>query len=246
LLQAEGRELIAKFSALTDEYPIVRGEFLAMRMAQICGVQVAPVKLTAANGKDVLLVERFDRVPGTRHRRLRVSALTILGIPETSPGEASYGKLAQMIRERFTDPRRTLRELFARITFNILSGNTDDHARYHAAFWDGHMLTLTPAYDICTYLRGGGEATQAMLIGAPGDPFRFSQVAGCVERAAVYGLDRAEAQDVVESQIATIDKHWDDVCDAARLTAAERHMVRRVFPHPYALQGFAEAVGRED
>ena len=35
----------------------------------------------------------------------------------------------------------TLRELFARITFNILTGNTDDHARNHAAFWDGRELT---------------------------------------------------------------------------------------------------------
>jgi serine/threonine protein kinase HipA of HipAB toxin-antitoxin module len=33
--------------------------------------------------------------------------------------------------------------------FNILVGDTDDHARNHAAFWDGKLLELTPAYDIC-------------------------------------------------------------------------------------------------
>lgn len=238
LLRTGDRRLIAKFSSLTDEYPIVRGEFVAMRMARLCGLQVAAVQLTTANGKDVLLVERFDRVPGTRQRRLIVSALTMLGIPEIAPREASYARLAQVIRERFTDPRATQRELFARITFNILCGNTDDHARNHAAFWDGQLLTLTPAYDICPYLRGGGEATQAMRIGGPGDPFRFSQVAGCVDRAGVYGLRRAEAQEIVERQIATIDEHWDVVCDEARLTATERMMFRRVFPHPYALEGF--------
>jgi serine/threonine-protein kinase HipA len=239
LLKAGKTQLIAKFSSLTDEYPIVRGEFLAMRMAQLCGLQVAPVELTKANGKDVLLVERFDRVPGTQQRRAQVSALTMLGIPEISPREASYGKLAQIIRERFTDPRHTLTELFARITFNILSGNTDDHARNHAAFWDGQMLTLTPAYDICTYLRSGGEATQAMLIGVPGDTFRFSQVAGCIERAGVYELNQVKAREIVEAQIATIDEHWDEVCDEARMSTVERAMFRRVFPHPYALQGFA-------
>jgi serine/threonine-protein kinase HipA len=210
-----------------------------MRMAHLCGLEVAPVELAKAHGKDVLLVERFDRIPGTRQRRLQVSGLTILGIPEISPREASYGELAEVIRERFTNPRQTLRELFARITFNVLSGNTDDHARNHAAFWDGRLLTLTPAYDICTYLRGGGEATQAMLIGPPGDTFRFSQIAGCIERSGVYGLGRAEARQIVESQLATIDEHWDDACDAARLTSTERAMYRRVFPHPYALQGFA-------
>ena len=125
-----------------------------MRMARRCGLDVAEVELTRANGKDVLLVERFDRVRGTRQRRPAGSALTMLGIPETAPREASYGSLAEVIRERFTEPRQTLRELFSRITYNILCGNTDDHARDHAAFWDGRMLTLTPAYDICSYLRG--------------------------------------------------------------------------------------------
>jgi serine/threonine-protein kinase HipA len=237
LLRSGERRLIAKFSSLTDEYPIVRGEFVAMRMAQRCGLDVAQVELTQANGKDVLLVERFDRVAGSRHRSLQVSALTMLGIPETAPREASYGALAEIIRERFTSPRQTLRELFSRITYNILCGNTDDHARNHAAAWDGRMLTLTPAYDICTYLRGGGEATQAMMLGAPGDPYRFSQVRGAIDRCAVYGLDAGEATDIVERQIATIDGSWDEICDEARMTGTERAMFRRVFPHRYALEG---------
>ena len=50
---------------------------------------------------------------------------------------ASYQDLAEIIRHRFTAPSDTLRELFSRIVFNILCGNTDDHARNHAAFWDG-------------------------------------------------------------------------------------------------------------
>ena len=178
---------------------------------------------------------------GTRQRRLQVSALTILGIPETAPREASYGRLAEVVRERFTRPRQTLRELFSRITYNILCGNTDDHARNHAAFWDGSMLALTPAYDICSYLRGGGEATQAMMLGAPDDPYRYSQIAGALDRAAVYGLDRSEAREIAEAQLAIIGEHWDEVCDEARLTAHERAMFRRVFPHRYALEGFVPA-----
>jgi serine/threonine-protein kinase HipA len=239
LLQDDGREFIAKFSSLTDRYPIVRGEFLAMRMAKLCGLRVAEVRLTTANGKDALLVERFDRIPGTGRRRLMVSALTMLELPETAPHHASYAKLAELIRERFVDPKPTLRELFGRIIFNILSGNTDDHARNHAAFWDGNELSLTPAYDICTYVRSGGEATQAMIIGGSDDPFRFSQVAGCIERAAIYGLTRTEAHAIVEHQLTTIDEHWDDVCDEALLASADRAMFRRMFPNEYALFGYS-------
>lgn len=238
LLRDGERRLIAKFSSPTDTYPIVRGEFLAMRMAERCGVRVAPVELTTAGGRDVLLVERFDRIPGTARRRLIVSALTMLGLPETAPREASYANLVPIIRRTFTDAGATLRELFARIVFNILSGNTDDHARNHAAFWDGRALTLTPAYDICTYLRGGGEATQAMVIGADDDPYRFSNVSGCVERAGVYGLTRAQAREIVARQLTAIDEHWVDVCEQARLARGERDLFRRVFPHTYALEGY--------
>src|SRR3546814_2737221 len=88
----------------------------------------------------------------------------MLGLDEMMARYASYQDLAEIVRHRFTDPSAILRQLFARIVFNILCGNTDDHARNHAAFWDGERLTLTPAYDICPQGRSGQEASQAMLI----------------------------------------------------------------------------------
>lgn len=239
LLRDGERHLIAKFSSLTDRWPIVRAEFVAMRMARRCGLDTAAVQLTEADGRDVLLVERFDRVPGTRQRRLVLSALTLLGLPETSPQLAAYGDLSELVRRRFSEPRATRRELFSRMVFNVLCGNTDDHARNHAAFWDGRELTLTPAYDICPYLRAGGEATQAMRLGLGDDPYRLSNVGGCVERAALFGLTRDEAQEIVERQRETIDAGWDEVCDEAGLTAAQRDAIRRVFPHEYALYDLA-------
>ena len=74
-----------------------------------------------------------------------MSALTILGLDEMMARYASYERLAEIIRHRFSDPKDTLKELFSRIAFNILCGNTDDHARNHAAFWDGKELKLSPA-----------------------------------------------------------------------------------------------------
>ena len=82
-----------------------------------------------------------------------------LGLDERFAAHASYEALADIVRARFTAPAETLAELFTRMTFNILVGNTDDHARNHAAFWDGESLTLTPAYDICPQSRTGREAS---------------------------------------------------------------------------------------
>ncbi|HEV7770654.1 MAG TPA: type II toxin-antitoxin system HipA family toxin [Solirubrobacterales bacterium] len=236
LLGDDSRKLIAKFSSTTDNYSVVKGEFMAMELARRAGIDAAPVELTSALGRDALLVERFDR-PAAGGRRAMVSALTMLRLDEWSARDASYADLADLVRSRFSDPGPTLRELFARIVFNILTGNSDDHARNHAAFWDGAMLTLTPAYDICPSPRAGGETAQLMAIGRDG--FRMSQVAGCVERASVYLLSEADARQIVDHQIEVIENQWAEVCDLATLTEVERgYFWHRQFLNPYATEGY--------
>jgi serine/threonine-protein kinase HipA len=237
LLEDGDRSLIAKFSSVTDPYSVVKGEYAAMDLACRVGLDAAHVELAQALGKDVLLIERFDRPPTPGRRRAVVSALTILELDEMLASYASYADLAHIVRMRFTDARSTLRELFARITFNILVGNNDDHARNHAAFWDGTELTLTPAYDICPQPRSGGEATQAMLIGPDG--FRMSQVAGCVEAASTYLLSASEARDIIDRQIDVIESEWSDVCDRAQMTEIERrYFWKRQFLNPFAIEGY--------
>ncbi|PPG44589.1 hypothetical protein C5C20_06525 [Rathayibacter rathayi] len=50
-------------------------------------------------------------------------------------------------------------ELFARIAFTKAISNSDDHARNHAAFWDGHHRGLIPAYDLAPGNRSGETAS---------------------------------------------------------------------------------------
>ncbi|MGH8336642.1 MAG: type II toxin-antitoxin system HipA family toxin, partial [Gammaproteobacteria bacterium] len=237
LIDDGDKKYIAKFSATNDLYNVVKAEFVAMRLAERVGLAVAPVKLTQALGKEVLLIERFDRAAnsGSWSRRGIVSALTLLDLDETEARYASYEELATIIRHRFDDPVETLAELFARIVFNILCGNTDDHARNHAAFWDGKSLRLTPAYDLCPQGRTGGEATQAMLI--LGNR-RMSQLSLCLEAASVFLLDDARAHTIIAQQVASIKDQWTAVCDDAQLGEAERAFLwRRQFLNPFAFEG---------
>jgi serine/threonine-protein kinase HipA len=237
-LTDHGRKRIAKFSSSTDVYPVVKAEFVAMRLAALAGIDAAPVELVRVSGKDVLLVDRFDRVPdaGRWQRRAVVSALTLLELDELMAVYASYEDLADIVRHRFSEPRATLRELFSRLVFNILCGNTDDHARNHAAFWDGRQLVLTPAYDICPQHRAGQEATQAMKI--LGDN-RFSRLTVCVDAAARFQLSAADACAVIDAQLRAVNTHWRNVCDEAGLGEAERNTLwGRQFLNPFALQDY--------
>lgn len=230
------KKFIAKFSSSSDTYSVVKAEFIAMKLATACGLNAAAVSMTRAAGKDVLLIERFDRTHTkdgwTRHAM--VSALTMLGLDEMMARYASYEDLAELIRHRFADPKDTLKELYRRICFNILCGNTDDHARNHAAFWDGKMLTLTPAYDICPQNRTGNEATQAMLIKGEA---RASTLATCLAAAPDYHLKETEAAALIEQQITTIAKTWQAICDDAKLSPVDRTLFAgRQFLNSYALE----------
>lgn len=233
---------IAKFSAQGDLYSVVKAEFVAMRLAALAGIAAAPVRMARAAGRDVLLVERFDRqrVAGGWVRRGMVSGLTLLGLDEMLARYASYEDFAEIIRHRFEKPRASLRELFARLMFNILSGNTDDHARNHAAFWNGRELTLTPAYDICPQPRAGNEASQAMLIAGEN---RLSRIMTCVEGAAAFQLGAEEALGVAQAQIEVIAANWNAVCDEAGVSEVDRGLLRgRQFLNPFVFEGAPEGL----
>lgn len=236
LIEDEKQKFIAKFSSSTDLYSVVKAEFIAMRLAELAGLNVAPVKLTRSSNKDVLLIKRFDRVHTDNgwQRKAMVSALTLFGLDAMMARYASYEDLAEIIRFRFTDASITLRELFSRVVFNILCGNTDDHARNHAAFWDGKMLTLTPAYDVCPQNRTGNEASQAMLIS--GDD-NMSRISSCLRAASNFLLSQEEAIAIVEAQIQSMIKNWHSVCDTAQLNEADRSLLwGRQFLNPYAYE----------
>lgn len=225
---------IAKFSSRGDTHDIVRGEYIAMRLAAMVGLDVAPVRLERASGRDVLLVERFDRSQreGGWARRAMVSGLTILALDEMAARYASYQDLAEQIRIRFAEVPLTLRELFGRMTFNVLVGNVDDHARNHSAFWDGHRLRLTPAYDICPQNRAGEEASQAMLIH---DDVRASRLSACIVAAPHFHLSEAEAIALIQGQVRVVGENWRCLCEEAELGDIDRrYFWGRQFLNPFA------------
>jgi serine/threonine-protein kinase HipA len=236
LIQDQDKKYVAKFSSSTDLYSVVKAEFIAMRLAELAGLNVSPVKLAKAANKDVLLIERFDRVPkGDKWaRKAMVSALTLFRLDDMMARYASYETLSEIIRYRFTDPKHTLKELFSRLVFNILCGNTDDHARNHAAFWDGKTLTLTPAYDICPQGRAGNEASQAMLISGNNN---LSQLKTCLETAHNFLFSKEEARDTFGNLTAAIEQHWEAVCEEAELNEVDKRLLwKRQFLNPYSVE----------
>ena len=242
LIDHDGKHFIAKFGSTTDVYPVVKAEYVGMRLATLAGLATAKVSLASSLGKDVLMIERFDRIDTTtgKARRLMLSGLSLLELNEMEARYASYSDLADRIRQRFDEPQATLVELFKRLVFNVLVGNTDDHARNHSAFWDGRHLSLTPAYDICPQLRTGQEATQAMDIG--GIAGKAATLVNVLSVCGKFQLRESDARAMIEQLISVVEDNWRRVCDEACLATIERDQLwGRALLNPYCMQDWASA-----
>lgn len=226
LLDDEDVKWIAKFSSSTDHYPVVRAEHAAMWLAGQCGIHTPTIRLKQVMGKDVLLVQRFDRIKtaGGFCRRFMISTLTALKLHETEAPLASYIDLAEFIRKTGKDFVHDLHELYTRMVFNILIGNTDDHARNHAFFWDGRSYQLVPAYDICPMLRTGHTANQAMIVGEKG---RLSTLANALSEAEQFGLTQTKARQIQRKLIEKIEALWPKAAQLSNLTKEQAVQLRQ-------------------
>ncbi|MCZ3386266.1 MAG: HipA domain-containing protein [Actinomycetia bacterium] len=220
-----GVEYIAKLSVSTDVHPVIRAEAIAIELARRCGIDVPNARVIQSMGRAVLLIERFDRLPSGRRRHV-VSGLTMLGFDALLGARyGSYPEMLDVLRELGLAPQAVGRTLFERVVFNVAIGNNDDHARNHAAFWDGQSLEPTPAFDLTPQVRSTDTSAQAMAIGRDGS--RASQFSSCVAAGADYGLSRPEATEVVDHIVSTIEAQWPDAADSAGLSATDRSLLWR-------------------
>jgi serine/threonine-protein kinase HipA len=230
------RALIAKFESSSDRWAIVRAEWACLQLAGLCGIDVPKASLETVDGRDVLIVERFDRARTGKAevRRHMLSALTLLNLDDTEARLASYPDFAEILRRLSQEGAADAAQLYRRMVFNILIGNTDDHAKNHACFWDGLWLTLTPAYDLVPTLRVGQEASQAMEVGQLG---RSSTLANALSSAGRFGLTRKAALQVIDEIEDTVKTRWERVFSKCGVQDRSLAQLReRAVLSPVALQ----------
>lgn len=241
LVRDDDRELIAKFSTSSEIGRSLRAEFVAMSLARVSGLDVAHIELQEVAGRDVLLIERFDRkltADGSIRLGL-LSALTLLKGSDADMDDLSYADdLAPLIRTSFNTPRASLHELYRRMVFNVVCGNSDDHARNHAAFWDGRTLSLTPAYDIAPLMirRDANAADHQAMTITGGD--RRSNLALCLKAAPSFQLSVEQATAIIERQVSVVREQLPRLCAEAGLTEVEQDVLGSVMLHPSIFRGW--------
>lgn len=204
----DGRPMIAKFSREREQWPTCRIELAALALAGRCGIRVPPCELVQVGGRDVFLVERFDREPGGVRRHF-LSARTLTGADRMEVG--GYRDIALAIR-RFVGAQwlgSDLEELFRRMLFNILCNNWDDHLKNTGFLYDPAIRgwRLSPAYDIVPQPRREGGAFQRLTLEAGAHGTQAS-VENALSQPEVFGLGPAEAGAIADEVLATVKGHW--------------------------------------
>ena len=152
----DGSLWIAKFPSARDEWDVGEREYRTSRLARAAGLNVPETsRQKFSKAGTTFFSKRFDRVGARRIHY--ASAMTMLGASD-GDGDHSYLEIAEFIAANSAAPEQDLHELWGRMVFSELVGNTDDHLRNHGFLLTERGWRLSPMFDVNPNPYGGEGA----------------------------------------------------------------------------------------
>lgn len=230
----EGKLWLAKFPSRSDCFDVPMVEAATLKLAGAAGLTIPQIELiNIAPRQHVMLIERFDRegVAGTVSRRHFISALTLLGCPEQDSPKKNYADIADALRRHGAAQRLAtdLEELFARMVFNILVTNDDDHLRNHGLLWEPETRgwILSPLYDVVPRPTHASERFLHLGVGPRG---RLATLANAMGWAVRFGLTHDKALASVD-RVWRVVREWKNHFEEYGVSADEIDKVSSAFRH---------------
>jgi serine/threonine-protein kinase HipA len=230
---------LGKFPEKADRYNQQRVEYATLELARKCGLNVCAARLAPIGGRDVLMLQRFDREytatgEGGYLRFGLVSGLTMLGSDDNLLDRAkwSYPLLADQLRRWSDKPDRDCAELFRRVVFNAAVTNDDDHPRNHAAICtsgSGRGWRLSPAYDLVPKpMVSIDRRSLAMTVGQYG---RTASIYNILSQCQRFGLSLDAAKKEIDTIVAVV-KDWREHFHACGVSVRDVEHIASAFLPP--------------
>lgn len=220
VIDSNGQLYVAKFPSKNDLEDTELIEHFSHQLASQAGINTAKTRtMQISKNRHLLLSERFDR-KSNGSRIHFASAMSLLALDDGAGSNTGngYPDIADFILRGCVNVRQNLRELYRRVAFNVVFGNTDDHFRNHGFLLTEKGWTLSPAYDI----NPGGKSYQSILIDQASAQSDINTLLNASEN---YLIERNEAKDIIEEVRQTI-KDW-------RTTANRLHISPKLL-EPYS------------
>lgn len=201
VIDENGKLTVAKFPSLKDDYDVALWEHLCHVMGRKAGLNVAETRIINGENHHVLLSKRFDR-NGKGKRIHFASALTLLGLEDGDNASTGFGypDIVDFIIRHGSNVEQNLEELYKRVAFYIIVGNSDDHFRNHGFLLTRKGWKLSPAYDINPTL----QENQSLLINRSTNE---SDLNILLESADDYMLSKDKAARII-SEVKEAMKSW--------------------------------------
>ena len=205
-----------------------------MKMATDIGLNVPEIKITSHGGRNVFMIERFDRklVDGKLKRHHFVSSLSLCNWYAGDPRDWSYPEFCELIGKVSADRKQDLKELFKRVAFNIAVNNDDDHPRNHGLLRTDGEWRLSPLYDVFPKVTISKETFRiAMTIG---DYHREASKRNLMSAIKYFYLDKTEAEKIIDSVNNFVVSNWkkyfkDQSINENIITQYENAFIRKDF-----------------
>lgn len=196
-----GNLTVAKFPSRRDDYDVALWEHFCHIMGQKAGMNVAETRIINGENHHILLSKRFDR--NAEGKRIHfASALTLLGLEDGDNASTGYGytDIVDFIIQHGSNVEANLEELYRRVAFYIIVGNSDDHFRNHGFLLTRKGWELSPSYDINPTL----SDNQSILINRTSSE---SDLNILLKSASEYMLSQERAEAII-AQVKGAMKRW--------------------------------------
>ncbi len=213
VVDEEGKLTVAKFPSRKDDYDVALWEHFCHVMGRKAGLNVAETRIINGENHHVLLSKRFDR--NDEGKRIHfASALTLLGLEDGDNASTGFGypDIVDFIIRHGSNVEQNLEELYRRVVFYIIVGNSDDHFRNHGFLLSRKGWELSPAYDINPTL----QENQSLLINRSTNE---SDLNILLMSADDYMLSKDKAEKIL-SEVEVAMKSWQT--EARRLGIPQR------------------------
>lgn len=151
---------------------LAQNEYICMKLAKVFGLSVPEVDLLSIAGKDVFVVERYDRIntADSIKRLHQEDFCQALGIVTSSKyqndGGPGIADIFNTISKVCTVPAIESQKFLRYVIFNYMIGNCDSHGKNYSLLYKDSRVELSPLYDaVSTIIYPGLTDKLSMKIG---------------------------------------------------------------------------------
>lgn len=192
-------------------------EFVCMKLAQSCGLNVPNVELKTINNTTFLLEERYDRIVNKKsikrlHQEDFCQALGIMSDRKyQNDNGPDIAKIYSLIQKECTIPLLDTKEILKYVIFNFIIGNCDAHGKNYSLLYEKGSSKLSPIYDaICTLVYPSLTKKMSMKIGKHYEILKVTKQ-DFVELATCINLKSSIVLKMLDETITNITNGFDKI-----------------------------------